>query len=65
LLDVKGLGKIGCFPEYPPDSVKQLLEEEGVDVYIFAPIRVDKMEPTETLQAEPEIVAGHEVAFAK
>ena len=65
LLDLKGLKKLGCYPKFPPNEVKRLLEEEGVEVYLFTPTRVNETEVLGVSQSFSGIRMNHEEAFAK
>ena len=61
----KGLKKLGCYPKFPPNEVKRLLEEEGVEVYLFTPTRVNETEVIGVSQSFSGIRMNHEEAFAK
>ena len=65
LLDLKGLKKIGCYPEFPPEEVKRLLEEEEVEIYLFTPTRVNETEASGVLPSSSKIQMNHEEAFAQ
>ena len=64
LLDLQGLEKIGCYPNRPPEKVIQLLEDKGVDIYLFAPMRVNGSEAPITSESFRETQVIQEEAFA-
>ena len=54
LLDLQGLEKIGCYPDAPPEKVKRLLEENGVEIYLFTPTRINGSKASNTVESIPE-----------
>ena len=64
LLDLEGLKKLGCSPGFPPEEVKRLLEEEGVEVYLFTPARANETGALGVPASSSEIQTIHEEAFA-
>lgn len=65
LLDLEGLKKLGCFPGFPPEEVKRLLEDEGVEIYLFAPTRANETEALGVLPSSSKTHMNQEEAFAK
>jgi len=64
LLDLPGLKKVGCYPGVPPEKVKQLLEEGGVEIYLFTPTRINNSEASGAPELNPETQVICEEAIA-
>ena len=65
LLDLQGLKKVGCYPGAPPEKVKRLLEDNGVEIYLFTPTRANETEALGDIPSASGIQMNHEEAFAK
>jgi hypothetical protein len=64
LLDLPGLKKVGCYPGVPPEKVKQLLEESGVEIYLFTPTRINNSEASGAPESAPKTQVIYEEAIA-
>jgi hypothetical protein len=64
LLDLSGLKKVGCYPGVPPEKVKQLLEESGVEIYLFTPTRINNSEASGVPESAPKTQVIYEEAMA-
>ena len=64
LLDLQGLKKVGCYPGVPPEKVKQLLEESGVEIYLFTPTRINNSEASGAPESVPKTQVIYEEAIA-
>ena len=54
LLDLEGLEKIGCYPDAPPEKVKRLLEENGVEIYLLTPSLINGSKASNTVEPASE-----------
>ena len=64
LLDLQGLKKVGCYPGAPPEKVKKLLEESGVEIYLFTPARMNNSEAPSApeLALETQVICEEAIA---
>ena len=64
LLDLQGLKKVGCYPGAPPEKVKRLLEDNGVEIYLFTPMRINDSGVSGAPESVPKTQVIYEEAIA-